>query len=226
MKLIAPLIVALALPAFAGSGKEVVPEPVAEPSLLQWFAGGSIGYLTEFEEPMYHLHVGQDTQYQIGGWDFAWFLEIGYTDKDESYTGSLSTIPPALPSSFSLDDLEDYLSTNAGPVGAWNYDMSIIPITLNGKFEREFAQNWKVYAGAGAGFALVDLDVNAGTTSLSDDDWVFTAQVFAGVQYDINPKWELYGGARWIYFDDADIGAYTLKMDDDFLFEIGTRYNF
>jgi hypothetical protein len=43
---------------------------------------------------------------------------------------------------------------------------------------------------------------------------------------DLNESWEAYGGARWIYFDDADIGALTLELDDDFLFELGARYNF
>lgn len=217
MKILTSFVLAcLAAPAFAGSGKEVVAEPQPQPSLLEWFAGASVGYLTEFEEPMYHLHVGQDTNLQLGGWDFAWFLEIGYAEKEES--GGGSTLP-VLPPSFDLDELEQALALTSG-----SYDLSIMPVTINGKFERSFAQNWNVYAGAGIGMAQVDLDVSPGI--VSDDDWVFTAQVFTGVQYDINESWEVYGGARWMYFDDAEIGAFTLELEDDFLLELGARYNF
>lgn len=210
------LLMALTAPLFAGtSGKEVVAEP--QPTLLEWFAGGSIGYLTELEEPMYHLHLGQDTSLQFSGWDFAWFAEIGYAEKDESGGGSAT--PGQLPPSFDLDQLDSAILNSRG-----SYDLSIMPITINGKLEREIAENWNVYAGAGVGFAQVDLDVTE--PALSDDDWVLTFQAFTGVQYDINESWEAYGGARWIYYDDADLGGLTLDLDDDFLFELGARYNF
>lgn len=188
---------ALTAPLFAGtSGKEVVAEP--QPTLIEWFAGGSLGYLTELEEPMYHLHLGQDTSMQFSGWDFAWFAEIGYAEKEDTGTGSLSDNP-------------------------LTGEMTYMPITINGKLEREIGENWNLYAGAGVGYAQVDVDI---PFLGSDDDWVLTFQAFTGVQYDINESWEAYGGARWIYYDDADLGGLTLDLDDDLLFELGARYNF
>ena len=210
------LLTALSLPAFAGTGKEVVAEP--EPSDSAWFAGASIGYLFEFEEPMYHLHLGQDTGKQIGGWDLSWFLEIGYTEKDEAGGGSA---PGTLPASYDLDSLEAAI---AGTAGA--FDLEVMPITINSKFEKALNEDFTAYVGAGVGFANIDLSVTGVTTPVSDDDWVLTAQIFAGVIYDINTDWELYGGGRWMYFDEADIGATTLDLDDDFLLELGVRYNF
>ena len=59
--------------AMAGTtSKEVIPPPppAPEPSLWQWFAGGSVGYLFDYEEEMYHLHVGVDTPWNWGGLAF------------------------------------------------------------------------------------------------------------------------------------------------------------
>jgi opacity protein-like surface antigen len=240
MKTIALLPFLLALPAFAGpSAKEVIaPVQAPAPCLFTWFAGGSVGYLTEFEEAMYNLHIGTDTCWNVGGWNVALFAEVGYTEKDEDWSGSrqVSTfgaiLIPTLDDTFDLDDADDYLSALADSSGLdTGYEIDILPITLNAKFERPLSGNLNAYFGGGLGVALVDVDVDAGPFGdLSDDDWVFTAQIFAGLNYNINPAVEIYGGVRWIYFDDADLSdggaSGTLELDDDFLFEIGGRYNF
>ena len=222
--------------AFAGtpvvSSKEVVPPP-ADPCLFTWFAGGSVGYLTEFEEPMYHLHVGTDTCWSLGGWNIAFFGEIGYTDKDESYRPRETSFPPLEVDngdSLDLDELGTFLGSLANQYGPTSYDLRIIPITANIKFEREIATNLGVYVGAGIGAANVDLEVKVRPNTYSDDDWVFVAQAFAGLVYNVTPAFEVYGGARYIYFGDADLsdGGYggTLELDDDVLLELGARYNF
>ena len=48
--LLLPLL--LAAPAFAGTSAKQVVAPAPDPCLTTWFAGASVGYLTEFEEPM------------------------------------------------------------------------------------------------------------------------------------------------------------------------------
>jgi opacity protein-like surface antigen len=193
-----------ATPVFAGtSAKSPVPAPAPEPCLFTWFVGGSVGYLTEFEEAMYTLHIGTDTCWNVAGWDVALFAEIGYTEKDTRGFDPTLTAP-------TLTDV----------------DIEIIPITANIKFERALSGNLGAYFGAGLGFSRVDFSVSSG----SDSDWVFTAQVFAGLVYNVNQNFEVFGGARWIYFDDADLtiggASGTLEMDDDFLLEVGVRYNF
>lgn len=211
MKKIITLFVALSLPAFAGSGKQVVAEP--EPSLAEWFAGGSIGYLLEFDEPMYHLHFGQDTGHQLGGWDFSWFLEIGRTEKNAN-GDNINSVPPG---NLNLDGFEDFYA---------NFDLEVMPITINSKFEKALTDSLTAYLGVGAGLANIDVSTPGAAVPLSGDDWVNFAQLFAGVIYDLNSAWELYGGARWMYIDEADINGVTLELDDDVLIELGLRRNF
>lgn len=242
MKTISLLLLSFAIPAFAGtSAKEVVaPAPAPDPCIFTWFTGASIGYLTEFEEPMYNFHIGTDTCWNIGGWDVALFLEIGYTEKDDDWSNVPWNPPPTSEvnegqpdfielenGSGDLDDLEKALSQNAANGwGNTGYDLDIMPITFNVKLERPLSGNLNAYVGGGLGMALVDLSVDTGPASFSDDDWVFTGQLFAGLNYNFTPNCEMYGGARWIYLDDASLGGFDLELDDDFLLEIGVRYNF
>jgi opacity protein-like surface antigen len=223
-------------PVYAGtSAKTHVPPPPADPCLFTWFVGGSVGYLTEFEEVMYTLHVGTDTCWNVGGWNIALFAEIGYTEKEESYRRGTNnpTNYPALVNggSYSLGQMETILDglSILAPAGS-SYSLDIMPITANIKFERPLTDSLNVYVGAGLGMARVDIDARMPIATFSDEDWVFVGQVFAGLVYNVNPSFEIFGGARWMYYDDADFtsGPFsgTLEMDDDFLFEIGARYNF
>jgi opacity protein-like surface antigen len=235
MKKLIALALLASVPAYAGtsakSSKAVVPAP-ADPCLFTWFAGGSVGYLTELEEEMYTLHVGTDTCWNIGGWDIALFAEVGFANKEESFRNFNTATPqPDLDDndSYSLDDLESIL--NAVSInGRSSYELDIMPITGNVKFERALTGNLNAYFGAGLGLANVDLSVTSPVGSGSDDDWVFVAQVFAGLVYNVSPNFEVFGGARWIYFDDADLSSggftATLELNDDVLLELGGRFNF
>lgn len=243
MKTIPLFLLGLSLPLLAGtSAKETVAPAASEPCVFTWFAGGSVGYLTELEEPMCNLHLGTDTCWKLGGWNVALFLEVGYAQKDEDWSGSERQIESTASNmadgygdfdieSGNLDDLAGMLSdiSDMSPYDT-GYDFDIMPITLNFKLERPLADNFNIYFGGGLGMALVDLSINAGPYDFSDDDWVFTGQLFAGVNYNFNPNFEVYGGARWIYYDDASLSdngvSGDLEVDDEFLFEIGARFNF
>lgn len=241
MKTIPMCLLGLSLPLLAGTPvKETVAPAASGPCAFTWFAGGSVGYLTELEEPMYNLHVGTDTCWNLGGWDVALFAEIGYAQKDEDWSSSYIE-PNVTAQADGLGDLDiqnGSLDDLAGLLGAiadmtpydTSYDFDIMPITLNVKLERQLIDNFNVYFGGGLGVALVDLSIEAGPYDFSDDDWVFTGQLFAGVTYNFNPDFEVYGGARWIYYDDASLSdsglSGDLEVDDDFLFEIGARFNF
>lgn len=252
MKSILLLPFVLALPVFAGtSAKDVVaPAAAAAPCLFTWFTGASVGYLTELDAPMYNVHLGTDTCWKIAGWDVALFGEVGYTETDEDYSGrriptfqgaSLAQPEFAQPEpglsfqngdSFSPDEMGDALNDLADLSGFdTGYDLDIMPLTFNVKLERQLTGNLNAYFGAGLGAALVNLDVNAGPFGdYSDDDWVFTAQVFAGVNYNFCSSFEVYSGVRWIYLQEADFSDKgsdaTLDLEDDFLFELGARFNF
>jgi opacity protein-like surface antigen len=211
--LLLPLI--LTLPAFAG---EPAPAPAPNPCLLKWFAGGSVGYLTNLEEPMYNIHLGATNScWKFSGWDVSMFGEVGYTSTDESF------YDPYRPFSNNFYDID--------------VDVDIIPVTFNVKLERAISGNLSSYIGAGIGAAYISLDANSQDPFGDDSDstWVFTGQVFAGLIYKVNPSFEIYGGARWIYFSDPDFSVNygidpqnvdSLVENNDCLLEIGLRYNF
>jgi hypothetical protein len=205
--------------AMAGTtSKEVIaPSPAPEPSLWQWFAGGSVGYLFDYEEEMYHLHVGVDTPWNWGGWRSAIFLEAGYTENEESVVIIDPTAPPTAVFTTSL-----------------NSEFSMVPVTLNFKLEREIAHNLNFYFGVGAGVAFTEFDSSAsfftGPVAFSQDDEVFYAQVFTGLNYNVTDSFEIYGGARWLYLDDSEVTGLpaggVAGFEDDFLGELGLRFNF
>ena len=204
----------MCLPVFAGTPSKAVippPPPPAEPSLWNWFIGASAGYLVDFEEPMYHVHVGVDTPWNVGGFDVALFAELGYTEKSENF-------------SFLVQDPQMSAPVFITQQGKASVD--IIPLTFNVKLERPIAQNLNFYVGAGLGVAFVDLKVSSPSGSVSDDDTVFAAQAFAGLVYNVSPAFEVYGGARWIYLDDGDLFGSSADFGDDVLLELGLRYNF
>ena len=207
-----------------------------EPSLYQWFAGASAGYLIENEEDMYHAHIGVDLPHQRGGWNQAVFLEIGYTELSGCVTAS-STIPGAGEGSAYYDDSP--LVSALLQYGEMCFDMEIIPVTLNYKAERPLGQNLNLYLGLGAGVAFIDAEASVPGMSESDDDTVFYAQGFGGVVYNVNPSFELFAGARVIYFDEPEFTLFSTNVDlddldalgfevenTDVLVELGGRFNF
>jgi opacity protein-like surface antigen len=232
----------VALPAFAGTSAKQVIAPPSNPCLMSWFAGASVGYLTELEEPMYNLHVGvTNSCWMLGGWNVGLFAEVGYTQKDESYTGrpDFQNGPGPTSSSFDVDAMgkalqwaADEYTPSITSIATASYDLDIIPITLNVKFERALSGNLNAYIGGGIGAALVDLDISTNTQfgSASDSDWVFVGQVFGGLSYNVTPAFEVYGGVRWIYMSDADLSGFnnsaTLELGSDCLIELGARYKF
>ena len=92
------------------------------------------------------------------------------------------------------------------------------------KFEHLISGGLSAYVGGGLGASYVDGEINLPGQNDSEDDWVFTGQVFAGLAYHVNDNMELSGGARWIYFDDPDFAG--VSPDDDILIEGGLRFHF
>lgn len=219
MKRVLVLAAMMAGPAFAGpSSKEVIPPPPPpEPALWNWFIGASGGYLFDFEEPMYHAHVGIERSCNDVS-SHALFLEAGWTEKDDTY----------LSQPIFVGDFRVRLGLMT--------DIEIIPVTLNYKYERMITERLNFYVGAGVGVAFVDY--NATTMAIGapfppaysgDSDTVFAAQVFAGLTYDVTDSFEIYGGGRWIHLDDGDIVYSPIgvqPLEDDFLAELGLRFNF
>ncbi|MCW1921751.1 porin family protein [Luteolibacter arcticus] len=101
-------------------------------------------------------------------------------------------------------------------------DVDIVPITLNYKYEYMFTDAFGLYVGAGLGASSVD--VSAGL--VSDDEWVFTAQAFAGLVYNVTPNFEIYAGARYLWMDDISLFGANIDDLDDVGVGAGIRFNF
>lgn len=198
------ITVALALPAAAGTATyqgtaSSVPAPA--PSLWSWFIGGSAGYLNDAEEGYYAGQFGIDTPWNLGGWNIALYAEVGYSQFDNT----------------------DYDPTLI-PV---DIETTLVPVTFNIKFERPIVGNLNAYIGGGLGAAFYSMDATSPLFGgkISDDETLFTASVFAGLVYNVNTAFELFAGARWMYLDDSTIRDFSAGSSDDWLFEIGMRFN-
>ena len=204
------LLAGLSLAASAQAGEDysakapVAPAPA--PALWTWFAGGSVGYLTDMDTEMYTLHVGMERQIDDVS-SHAIFLEVGYANPDGYGFG-----------------------TKGGSADTrFDVDADIIPVTINYKYERSITDKLDWYIGAGVGLAFVDTDHSyKNHNSWSDvknniSDAEFYGQIFTGLVYNVSDEFEIFGGARYIYMnDDDDFNTYG----DDWMFELGARWNF
>ncbi|QJE94253.1 outer membrane protein [Luteolibacter luteus] len=111
--------------------------------------------------------------------------------------------------------------TTVFPVLA-NIDVDIVPVTLNYKYQYNFTERLGFYVGGGLGASNVDVNVGA----LGDDEWVFTAQAFAGLVYNVSSSFEIYAGARYIWMDDVSLFGTNIDDLDDVGVGGGIRFNF
>lgn len=218
---------ALATASQAGTpAAEMTPAPAT--GIWQWFVGGSVGYLTDLEEAMYGLQAGMEYQTPGSAASHAIYLEAGYTQDDASYRD----VPPA--------GITGAITRNA------SFDLDIIPITLNYKYQAALTDRLNGYVGLGVGVAILDSSVNwswsqavappnnTGSGSNDDSEVVFYGNLFAGLSYDVSDSFEIFAGARYIFMDNEDLKAdvagnrirYEAGIDGDVLIELGMRYRF
>ncbi|BDS06796.1 hypothetical protein NT6N_18360 [Oceaniferula spumae] len=223
------LVTLLSIPSLAFAGEvthESVAPPVVGPTLQtsnSWFLGASAGYLVDAEDEFYSLQIGKDLG-ELNGWSQSVFLDIGYSElKNDGDELNLED-------TFDLDPGDSF-------TGDSNLEATFIPITLNYKVERNLTQNLSFYAGLGAGVAIIDVDgdftddINEIDDSGNDSQTTFFAQAFLGLVYNVNPSFEIFGGARYMFIDDysltTDSGAkFDVDDNDDVLLEAGVRFNF
>ncbi len=105
-------------------------------------------------------------------------------------------------------------------------DLDVVPLTFNVKLEKLIADRLSAYIGGGLGATYLDAEIEspfAGDYE-SGNDWVFSAQVFAGLAYHVSDSFEIFAGGRWIYFDDPEFRG--VSLGDDWLVEGGVRFHF
>ncbi|MBK1856246.1 outer membrane beta-barrel protein [Verrucomicrobiaceae bacterium 5K15] len=217
-----PVLTALALSSAAHAGSDysakAIPTAAAPSCLWTWFAGGSAGYLSgDWDEDIYTMHVGAELTCAGSNASHAVYLEVGYTEKQDN-----------------LNYGYQYQSINAiaAPMLEIDYEVDIVPITLNYKYEQTLTDSLNWYIGAGAGIALYDAEADSSYYGhASKDDTVFYAHIFAGITYNITPAFEVFSGVRYVFmddpgfFDDSDLED-DLNPDGDLHIELGGRYNF
>lgn len=101
-------------------------------------------------------------------------------------------------------------------------DTDIIPVTLNYKFDYAINDAWSFYAGAGLGAAFIDSSFGP----FDDSSTELSAQIFAGIGYDVTESFQLYSGMRWIWIDDSTLAGVPVEVGDDFAVELGGRFRF
>jgi opacity protein-like surface antigen len=189
-----------------GRGFDYLADPDGYSDITRASGGYGDKYgIDDFEFEMYTLHIGRDLGTQFLGCDLAAYFEVGYLDGDAEMT------------------FRPFQSSTRGLQTA-GVDIDIIPITFNLLAEREFFAGIKGYISGGIGYAFTDASFNGE----SDTDGGFYAQASIGLAYDINEQWEIYGGARYIFLGDLDLGDSLdgAELDDSIGYEIGLRYSF
>jgi len=203
---------------FASAGDSYPPPTYtkSEPaSMWNWFIGASGGVQGDDAEEFWSGHVGME--WKDGCNSHAIFLDVAFTDigHDEDYGGPPVLIPGG-PLLLAGDELK--------------MDLDVLPVTLNYKYEYSFSENFGWYIGAGAGIAFIDSDLTLNGDDLDDGtDQVFYAQVFTGLVWNVNESFEVYGGARYYYLDEVNLGDDEFETGDsldDWIVEAGIRFNF
>lgn len=161
--------------------------------------GREFGVVGDVDLNMFTLQFGRDFA-PVGGFDMAAYLEVGYLYGD-------------------FNTLDAFYK----PALAVKYDLDRLPVTLNLKFERNLVGGLGVYLSGGLGYAWSSIKPQGGH---EENDGGFYAQAAAGLVYNFCPNFEMFGGARWIYFDNVDVAGAPLADSNAFGWEVGLRYNF
>ena len=145
---------------------------------------------------------------------------VGYlTDsEDEIYSIQLGTEFAAKEAFSHNVELEIAYTSYSEELGS----VDVTPFMAN--YKLRFAQSEKVgiYVGGGIGLSLVDVSV----LGQSDDDWVFTFQLMAGVEIPFNETVSANIGYRYVYLEDTEFFDVELDELDDSVLEVGLLFKF
>ena len=123
-----------------------------------------------------------------------------------------------------VDGLTHSIEGEIGYIGESEGGLSLDLVPVMGNYRitsQPAANNFSFYAGAGLGVSRLKL-----SGWVEDDDWSFTAQAFAGVEYKVTPALSLNLGARYIWLDDVSLGGVSIDLGDDVAIEAGIRFRF
>lgn len=140
--------------------------------------------------------------------------------------GSVGYLEGAETEMYNLQIGREYVCSNGmdvrvyGEIGYANPEPSrtvdALPLSLNVEVENKLVGSLNWYAAAGVGSTYIDTNIEVLPTT-----WVFSAQLKAGLSYDVSDTTSVFGGTRWIY-TDVD----NAENSDAWLFEVGCRFKF
>ncbi len=147
-------------------------------------------------------------------------FSVGYlTDSKEAYyAGRIGTELKADTAVTHIAELEiGYTSDSEGGASA-----SILPVTVN--YRAQFPGNnvFGGYVGGGLGTARSRVS----GYGLSDSNWSFAYQLFAGVSFKLSPSASFNVGARYIWIDDVKLLGMKIDVGDDTAIEAGFHFRF
>jgi opacity protein-like surface antigen len=101
--------------------------------------------------------------------------------------------------------------------------LDLVPVMVNYRLTAPLAQSkFSLYVGAGLGASQVKLS----GWGYHDNDWAFTFQTFAGVEYSVTPTVSLTAGGRYLNIGTASVGGIRGTVGDDGSLEAGIRIRF
>ena len=161
--------------------------------------------VSDVEFDMYTFHFGRDFGCN-SGFDMAAYLEIGFLTGDMTVSSDLIT-PDG-----NINLFRDTL------------DLDIVPVTANFKVEHVVYGPVGAYLSGGIGYAWTN--VESDDLGFDESDGGFYAQAAAGLVWNVNESFELFGGARWAYLEGLDFGDSGFELENTFGWEVGARFNF
>lgn len=160
----------------AGPNDYVASGPAPSSGLLaDFFIAGSVGYLQESEEEMWHVQLGIDLQPKLAGMDQSVFLEVGYNEL-EFFNVTQEIIPVTL--NYKLERplfgaFNLYAGAGAGVAfyevsGAVSADDEVFWAQVFGGVVYNFSEQFELFAGV-RGLFLDQVEINGATTPSGDD---------------------------------------------------------
>jgi opacity protein-like surface antigen len=145
---------------------------------------------------------------------------VGYlTDNEEEIFSAQLGMEIASSEKLSHDvELEIAYTSYSEELGS----IDITPFMANYKLRLAQSEKVGVYLGGGIGFSLVDVSV----LGQSDDDWVFTFQLLAGVEIPFTETVSARIGYRYVYLEDSEFFDVELDELDDSVLEVGLMFKF
>lgn len=161
--------------------------------------------VSDVEFDMYTFHFGRELGC-ASGFDMSAYLEIGWL------TGDMTLSADLLTPGGKINLFEESL------------DLDIIPVTANFKVEHVIYGPVGAYLSGGVGYAWTNIESD--DLDIDESDGGFYAQAAAGLVWNVNESFEVFGGARWVHLESLDFGDSSFELEDTLGWEVGARFNF